>query len=219
MYGRALLLLALALTGCSREPKSIRIKGPRDAVESTKMTPQFAPFEKKGDTIQLRASGFDDQDRYIATIPVKWDSSDREVATVSQTGVVTFLSTGKVKISAQSTETETPLEASIDLEAIIVKDIRLVDPPKEQQVGYKLPMGEIRQLKAEVLDDRGEVIPDAKIEWRVSSYAVTVTPTGEMEARAIGTAQVVAEAENGSSARLDVEVTDWEKKKKSRRSR
>jgi hypothetical protein len=210
--------LAVVVLGCTgREPKSIRIKGPREAVESTQMVPQFAPFEKKGDTIQLRASGFDKQDRYIGTLPVKWDSSDRSVATVSQTGLVTFLSTGKTKISAATTETDEPLEASLDLEAIIVKEIRIVDPPKEQQLGYKLPMGEIRQFKAEVLDDRDQVIPDAHVEWRASSYAVTVTPTGEIEARAIGNAQVVAEAENGTVARVDVEVLDWEPKKKKRR--
>jgi hypothetical protein len=207
----------LVLFGCTgRQPASIRIKGPREAVESTQMVPQFAPFEKKGDTIQLRASGFDKQDRYIATMPVKWDSSDRSVATVSQTGLVTFLSSGKTTITAETTETDQPLSASLELSAVIVKDIRIVDPPKEQQLGYKLPMGEIRNFKAEVLNDRDQVIPDAHIEWRASTSAVTVTPTGEVEARAIGTAQIAAEADNGSVARVDVEVLDWEQKKKRR---
>ena len=97
------ILLAALFFGCSgREPKSIRIKGPKEAVESTKMVPQFAPFEKKGDTIQLRASGFDDQDRYIATMPAKWETSDRSVATENQTGLVEFLSSGKVKITAST---------------------------------------------------------------------------------------------------------------------
>lgn len=210
------LLLLFAAVGCTKQPAKIRIKGPRESVESTQMVPTFAPFEKSGDTLQLRTSAFDDQDRYMGTVAAKWDSSDRTVATVSQTGLVTFLSSGKVKITAQTTEIEKPLEASIDLEAKIVKDIRIVDPAKEQQQGYQLPMGEIRQFKAEVINDRGEVIPDAKIDWRASSFAVTVTPTGEVEARAIGTAQVVAEAENGSVARVDIEVTDWDKKKKRR---
>ena len=67
-----------------------------------------------------------------------------------------------------------------------------------------------------MLNDRDQVIPDAHIEWRASSYAVTVTPAGELEARAIGTAQVVAEADNGATARVDLEITDWEPKKKRR---
>ena len=204
----------LAAIGCTKQPASIRIKGPRDAVESTQKIPTFAPFEKKNDTIQLRASAFDDQDRYMGTVNASWESSDREVATVNQNGLVTFLGSGKVTITAKTVDTKAPLEASIDLEAKIVKDIRIVDPPKEQQSGYKLPMGEIRQFKAEVINDRDQVIPDAKVDWHASSFAVTVTPTGEVEARAIGTAQVVAEAENGTVARVDIEVTDWEKKKR-----
>lgn len=210
-------VLALGLAACKAEPVAIRIKGPQDAVESTKMNPTFAPFEKKGDTINLRASAFDDKERYMGTVKVKWDSSDRSVATVSQTGLVTFLSSGKTKITARTTETEEPLEASIDLEAQIVKEIRIVDPPEEEHKSMKMPMGEIKQFKAEVLNDRGDVIPDAKIDWRASSFAVTVTPTGEVESRAIGTAQIVAEADNGSVARVDIEVTDWDKKKRRRR--
>lgn len=210
-------VLVVALVGCKEEPAKIRIKGPQDAVESTKMNPTFAPFEKKGDTINLRASAFDSKERYMGTVKVKWDSSDRSVATVSQSGLVTFLSSGKVKITARTTETEKPLEASIDLEAKIVKDIRIVDPPEEEHKSMKMPMGEIKQFKAEVLNDRGEVIEDAKVDWRASSFAVTVTPTGEVESRAIGTAQVIAEADNGSVARVDIEVTDWNKKKRRRR--
>ena len=211
---RIVLLALLATIGCKKEPSSIRIKGPKEAVESTQMVPQFAPFEHKGDTIQLRASAFDDKDRYMGTVPAKWTSSDGGVATVNQNGLVTFLGSGKAKITAATIDTETTQVASIELEAFIVKDIRIVDPPKEQQVGLKLPMGEIKQFKAEVLNDRDQVIEDAKIEWRASSYAVTVTPQGEVEARAIGTAQLVAEAEKGSVARVDVEVTDWDPKKK-----
>jgi hypothetical protein len=214
----AVFAFGLSVLGCTKQPASIRIKGPKDAVESTKMNPVFAPFEKKGDTLQLRASAFDDQDRYMGTVNASWESSARDVATVNQNGLVEILGSGKVKITAKSMETKPPLEASIDLEAKIVKGIRMVDPPEDQAHGLTMAMGQIKQFKVEVLNDKDQVIPDAKVEWQASSYAVTVTPTGEVEARAIGTAQVVAEAENGSVARFDIEVTDWEptKKKKNR---
>jgi hypothetical protein len=207
------LFVTVALAACKPQPVEIRIKGPKEAVESTQANPTFAPFEKKDDTLQLRASAFDSRKRYMGTVPVRWESSDRTVATVSQSGLVTFLSSGKVKVGAKTTETDVPLEASLDLEAIIVKDIRIVDPPKDQPAPIEMPMGEIKQFKAEVLNDRDQVIPDGKIDWRASSWAVTVTPTGEVEARAIGTAQVVAEADNGAVARVDINVVDWKKKK------
>ncbi len=219
LYRPLIALAPLLVIGCTKQPARIRIKGPRDAVESTKMDPTFAPFEKKGDTLQLRTSSFDDKDHYMGTVAAKWDSSDREVATVSQTGLVTFLSSGKVEIKATTLELATPLEASIGLSAVFVKGVRIVDPDEAHQAGYKLSLGEIKQFKAEVLNDRDQVIPDAKIDWHATSFAVTVTPTGEVEARAIGAAQVVAEADNGSVARVDVEVTDWVKPKKKKKHR
>src|SRR5688572_12903279 len=147
------LSVVLGAIGCSKQPASIRIKGPKDAVESTQKIPTFAPFEKKNDTIQLRTSAFDDQDRYMGTVNASWESSDRDVATVNQNGLVTFLGSGKVTITAKTVDTKKPLEASIDLESIIVKDIRMVDPPKEQHAGLKMALGDIKQFKAEVLND------------------------------------------------------------------
>ena len=209
---------ALLLAACESHPAAIKIKGPRDAVESTKANPTFPVFEKKGDTLQLRASGFDEKDRYVGTVPVKWDSSDRSVATVSQTGLMTVLSSGKASISAKYSKGEVTREASMGVEAVIVEGIRLVEPKLEE--GDKvliLPMGEKVQFKAEVLNDHEDVIDGGKVRWGSTSYAATVTPTGEVEARAIGTTQITAEAENGSVARMELSVEDWAKKKRRRR--
>jgi uncharacterized protein YjdB len=202
-------LAAVAVAACEKQPASIRVKGPRDAVESVKMNPTFAPFEKKGDTIKLRASAFDEGGAYMGPADVQWDSSDRSVATVDQSGLVTILSSGDVEIKATTTKTKAPLEASLPLKAIIVDKVRIV-PPDDSK---KLALGEIKQLKAEVLDDRGRPIETAKVRWRSSSYAATVTDGGELEGRAIGTAQIVVEAANATD-RMDIEVLDWTPPKK-----
>lgn len=203
-------LAALFLTAaCEKQPSSIKVKGPRDAVESTKMDPSFAPFEKKGDTIRLRASAFDKDGVFMGAAVVKWDSSDREVATVDSTGLVTVLGSGEAQIKATTTNTEVPLEASLPIKAVIIDKVKIVLPDGATK---KIHLGDVVQWRADVLDDRGNVIPNAKARWRSSSYAATVTDTGEVEGRALGTATIMVSAGPGND-RVDIEVLDWEKGK------
>jgi hypothetical protein len=101
------------------------------------------------------------------------------------------------------------LEASLPIKAVIVDKVKIT-PPDDKKV---IHLGETKQFQAAVLDDRGHVIPDAKPHWRSSSFAVTVTDTGEVEGRAIGTAQIVVEASKAVD-RFDLEVLDWEKGKR-----
>lgn len=206
----ALVLVGLTAAACEKQPASIKVKGPRDALESVKMNPTFPPFEKKGDTIKLRASAFDESGAFMGAANVKWDSSDRSTATVDQAGLVTILSSGKVDITATSVGYEKELTASLPLQAVITDKLRIVPPEGLQKM--EVHLGEVLQFKAEVLDDRGAVIPDAKVRWRSSSFAVTVTDGGEVEGRAIGNAQLVAES-GPATARLEVEVLDWPKGK------
>jgi uncharacterized protein YjdB len=204
------VLVAGLLAGCTKQPASIKVKGPRDAVESTKMDPTFAPFEKKGDTIRLRASAFDKDGVFMGAAEVKWDSSDREVATVDATGLVTILGSGEAVIKATTTKTEVPLEASLPVKAVILDKVKIVLPEGAKK---QLHLGDVVQWRADVFDDRGRVVPGAKARWRSNSYAATVTDTGEVEGRAIGSATIFVEAGPGND-RVDIEVLDWEKGKR-----
>lgn len=206
LIGLAALVFAV---GCEKQPASIKVKGPRDAVESTKMDPSFAPFEKKGDTIRLRASAFDKDGVFMGAAIVKWDSSDREVATVDSTGLVTILGSGEAQIKATTTNTELPLDASLPIKAVILDKVKIVLP---EGATKKIHLGDVVQWRADVFDDRGNVVPGAKSRWRSSSYAATVTDTGEVEGRALGTATIMVNAGPGSD-RVDIEVLDWEKGK------
>lgn len=206
----ALLIISIAtLVACEKQPASIKVKGPRDAVESVKMNPAFAPFEKKGETIKLRASAFDKDGVFMGGARVKWDSSDRTVATVDTVGLVTILSSGDAEIKATTEGYEAVLEASLPVKAVIIDKVRIVLPEGDKK---EIHLGETKQLKAEVLDDRGRVISDAKTRWRSTSWAATVTDTGEVEGRAIGNTQIIVEA-GPAIDRLDLEVLDWVKGK------
>jgi hypothetical protein len=186
----AFVLAATALvTACEKQPAKIRIKLPREAVQSVKMEPVLPPFEKKGDTIKLRASAFDKGDVYMGTANVKWSVADSSVASVNYEGVVTILSSGETKVIAEGQGYEQKLTAELPIKAVIIEKIKIVAP----RAATSCTWARTKQYKAEVLDDRGNVVPDAKVTWRTSDFAATVTVTGEVEGRAMGDTQIVAE--------------------------
>ncbi|MBI4822343.1 MAG: Ig-like domain-containing protein [Deltaproteobacteria bacterium] len=203
-----LALLALTLA-CQPEPVRIVVKLPKDMPESTQLVPFVPTFTEKNMSLRLRASAFDKLERYMGPAKVKWTSSDPSVAVVAQDGLVTILSSGKAKITAETTETQTPLVASIEIPAAIPAKVK-IDPPEGDKNPAEIHLGEIKQFKAVVLNDRDEPIPDAKILWRSTTYAVTVTPTGEVEGAAMGETQLVAEHKS-YSAKHALNVLDWKK--------
>jgi hypothetical protein len=203
------LVLALGAIACEKQPATIKVKMPRDAVQSVKMDPAVPPFEHKNDTMQLRASAFDKDGAYMGPAKVSWSSSDASVAEVNSDGLVTINSSGSAEIKASGVGYEKPLDGTLKLRASIIDKVKVV-APEGAGSPPKIHLGETMQFKAEVLDDRGHPIPDAKVKWRTSDYAATISMTGELEGRAIGDTQVVLEAA-GKTARIDVLVLDWKK--------
>ncbi|MBK8010676.1 MAG: Ig-like domain-containing protein [Deltaproteobacteria bacterium] len=219
------------------------VSSSRLAPEATAVLGSLFPvFEKPGETLQLRVSAFNRDGAYLGSTPVEWKSSDLSVATVSADGLVTVQSSGTFIVSATTTDLEPTLSASLSLRAVIVGSVRIAG--QDAELGGKaslqrgsdgahtnrlkadrartqpleLALGETVSLRAEVLNDRDEVIEDAKVRWRSTGYAVSVTPEGEVEGRAIGNTQLVAEAK-GQTARIDVRVVDWRPKGRASRSR
>lgn len=178
----------------------------------------FPVFEKAGETLQLRVSAFDRDGAYLGSTPVEWQSSDLGVATVDAAGLVTVHSSGSFVISATTREIDPKLSASLPLRSVIVGAVRIGqkhDDKDTEPEALKLALGETVSMRADVLNDRDEVIADAKVRWRSAGYAVSITPDGEAEGRAIGDAQLVAEAK-GKMARVDVHVVDWPKTRRTR---
>lgn len=202
------LVALVALCACERKPAQIKIKLPKDAVQSVKMDPIVPDFTEKNGTVKLRASSFDKEGTYMGQAKVRWSSSDASIATISQDGLVTILSSGKATIKAEMTEGEPKLSATLDIKAVIPNEVKIIPP--EDKPG-EIHLGETKMFKAQVLDDKGNVIEDAKVLWRTNGFAATVAPNGEVEGRAIGETQLVAES-GLLTARHDLNVLDWKKK-------
>lgn len=213
--GPVLAVGALLVTSCERVPVSVRIRPPRDAVEAQRADATLPTFRKKGETILLRASGYDRDGAFLGPAAVLWESSDPSVATVEPDGRVTVRSSGHADISARSVAGAGPLEATIPVEVSIVGKVRI--NPRDASVA-RIHLGDTRELRVDVLDDRDRLVHDARVRWRATSYAVTVTDGGELEGRAMGKTEVIAESA-GVSDRIPVEVLDWPKARSSARKR
>jgi len=205
----AALGLAAAHTACTEEPAAIRIKTPRSGPSGSQADLGMPPFTKKGDTMQLKVSAFDDQDRYMGTAPVEWDVTDRTVATISQSGLLTILASGEADVIARTTETKAPVEGRLPIEVVIAERVKIVQPQVPEGERLELPMGEFLQFEAEVVNDRGEPIEDAPIEWTSTTYSASIDPDGRLEGRAIGSTEVTAEYGRATPDRLELFVTDW----------
>jgi len=213
MRWMSLLWIGLSVAACQEKPAELKIKGPKNSLESTHGDGRLPTFSKKGQELKLRVSAFDEEGRFMgAAEDVQWDVEDRSVATISTSGVLTILSSGKTKVVAESGE----LRTSAPVEAQIVDAVKLSGPEdaaKSKEGRTKLPMGEKIDLEVQILDDRGEPIEGHPIVWEATTYAASVDPAegkGVVEGRAIGFAEIIARARGTQvSGSWNVEVTDW----------
>jgi hypothetical protein len=212
-WNLVLSFVLLASAACEKQPAQIRIKLPQSSYASVRADPVLPPFEKKGDTIALRASGFDKDGAFMGAAPVKWSSSDPSVASVSLDGIVSIISSGKTTIKATTSTYKQQLEAEFPISAVIIDKVEIIPPALDEDGA--IHMGDIVKFAAKVFDDRGNVIPDAKVKWRTSDFAATIMPDGELEGRSIGDTQVIAEA-GPKNARFTINVKDWKPEKKRR---
>ena len=152
-----------------------------------------------GQVAQLTADPLDDNGRLLANRPVLWTSSDVNVATVTDSGLVTALSPGGAIITATA-EGRSAI-ASITVAAIPIANI-VVTPA----VNNLFP-GQTTQLTAEARDASGRPLTDRVIMWATSRPLVaTVTSQGHVMAISSGTATITATSE-GRSATAVVNVT------------
>lgn len=214
-----ILLAALpALFACEKQPAYIKVKVPQSSLHSVRMDPVLPPFTKKGDTIKLRASAFYKDDSYMGPPKrVKWSSTDPSVATVGLDGLVTIVSSGDTQVRAMTVGGEKVLEAGLAVKAVIIEKIKII-PPENLVDGHSIHMGDIVKFSAKVLNDRDQVVPDAKVKWRNSGWAATVAVDGEVEGRAIGEGQLVAES-GPAVDRFTLKVLDWRKENRPKRRR
>ena len=213
----ALITAFVGLLGCEVQPTAIKVRPPQGSFTSVREDPVLPKFDKKGDTIKLRASAYDKKGQYMGPAQgARWSTTDGTVATVGLDGLVEITGSGTAKIVATGKYDGKELSHGLDVNAVIIAKVE-IEPPAEGLVDENgLHMGESVKFVAKVYNDKGKIIEDAKVKWRTSSFAATVGVDGTVEGRAIGEAQLVVEA-GSHNARFSLRVLDWKKPTRKRR--
>lgn len=144
-----------------------------------------------GTTIQLKATGtYTDRSTRDVTGVVSWKSSEPEIATVKQGGLVASLTTGKVSIVASSGSVDASCQLSV-LAASLVSISITEDHPN-------IPLGTTSQLKAQgVYTDGSKRDLTGSVSWSSSPVGiVSVDSSGLATGKKIGAATV--DAKSGS---------------------
>jgi len=186
-----LLAMALApLSGC----------GPRGmaGIEIRPKANEIMPLDRRGKSIQFSAGAVDKNGLWVSIVKPSWTSSDDSVVTVDVTGNVTAVGSGKAEVTA----TLKQLTAKVPLEVSIVAAVEL-DPAEP----ITLKLGEERQFKALVKDDRGKAMPGAKVTWTMQGYAADVNQGGLVRGQAVGEAVLLAQSSH-ESTRIKITVVD-----------
>jgi uncharacterized protein YjdB len=150
-----------------------------------------------GTTLQLNVAVVDANGAALSGRPVEWASSDINVATVSNAGLVTAVAPGSVRITAHA---EKSGELTLTIRPVPVATVAVSPDAATLQVG------QTRQLSAVLRDAANAVLTGRAVSWRSSNDAIaTVSAEGVVTAVTQGQARITATSE-GAEGVSDVTV-------------
>ena len=166
------------------------------AVASVTVTPQ-GPTIKIGETVHLVAQTFDAAGAPLTGRIVTWSSSNTDVATVDQTGLVTGVSVGGSVITATSEGKSGT--AAVAVNAPVPASITVAPP------SVTITTGQTSQLTPTVKDASGAVISGALVTWQTANAGIAgVTSTGLVTGQTTGATTVTA---TSGAVSVGVQVT------------
>jgi serine/threonine protein kinase/uncharacterized protein YjdB len=163
-----------------------------------------------GERATIRAEGRDANGNPVADAAVSWESSDAQVATVSDDGVVLAVAPGAAQVRARSGGSSAAAAVTVSAPspaprtaapAPTVVSIAVVPPTANVVVGESV------RLSAVATDAYGKTLTGGAVRWStVDSGVVRVSSDGVVTGLAAGSAQVAA-VMGGHSAMAVVTVT------------
>ena len=164
------------------------------------ITPEAPILHTPGQTVQLTAEVFDQNDSVIAGADVRWTSAAPNIVSVSDSGLVTAVMNGTATITATAGDVNAAVTVTVTQSAG-----RIVITP-EAPILHTL--GQTVQLTAEVFDQNGNAIAGANVKWTSSAPNVaSVSDLGLVTAVMNGTATITASAGDDVAASITVTVT------------
>ena len=152
-------------------------------------------FEELGDTYQLTATVLPED---ASDKSVKWISSDENVCTISETGLVTTIGVGTATVTVTSVDGGKTATCEVTI-SIPVKSIVL------NMATLQMKVGESQELKAIVSPDNAT---DKTLEWTSSDDAIaTVDENGIVTTKKAGKATITAKSVSNPDVVATCEVT------------
>ena len=194
------ILLTLAIwINCSKDsptsPKQPEPPKPPPTPVATRVeiTPASGTLNSIGQSFQMTARVFDQNNAVMTVATVNWSSSLPAVATVSTQGLVTAVMNGTVQITARSGNASASIPVTVMQSAGSV----VIEPSS----ATLMALGETVQLAASVLDGNGHPVADASVAWSSSDASVvTVSGQGLMTSVGSGTVQITAQSGSVSTS-------------------
>ena len=186
-------LLAAALTAACGD----------DAVEpitptTVTVSPASATLQSLGSTVQLTATVQDQNGQAMSGITVAWTSSDTEVGTVDESGLMTAVGNGTVTVTATAWSATGTASVAVDQVAAKV----VVDPATDTL----MTSGDTLRLSADALDSNGNAVAGAVFAWASTDTLVAVVDDeGLVTGVSAGEVEVTATSE-GSTGRARLTV-------------
>lgn len=153
-------------------------------LESLIVTPDRVVFDALTLSASLAVEGRDALGNPVPLDGVVWDSSESDVASVSQGGVVTATGRGEARIRARVGEVSSdPVTVVVDPRAVSVR----IEPGS----GWVLREGRRLDFRAIAVDRLGNVLPQAEFEWESSDEDIlTINDAGRARGRDEGVVTV-----------------------------
>lgn len=162
------------------------------AVTELKVT---APGSMKvGEKAKLRVQALPEN---AENVQLRYESSDRSVAEISDTGEVTARAKGRVTLTVANQE----VKSTVELKILPIEAERV-----EISADFvSVQQGESRMLEAVVYPENAE---DKSIKWSVDNGGMADIKDGEFIGRQPGVVTVTATAANGKTASFEIEVQE-----------
>jgi uncharacterized protein YjdB len=162
--------LLVLVTGCKK-------------VERIEVTPLQSKLTEAGQKVSLKASALTKDGEPVEKVQFVFASSDPAVATVDATGQVSALKSGSATISVKADEKA----GAASIEVVIPATIVLKGTP-DTLTG----LGSQAKVEAQVQDDAGRPVEDAKVEFASADANIVEVKDGTLVAKAVGSTTVTA---------------------------
>ena len=180
LLGSAIIAFVMACSGGSTEPKIVPVASVTFSATASTV--------KAGKTAQFTAQAKDANGNVLSGKPIAWTTSSTSVATITQDGTLTAVTTGLVVVTATSEGKSADFQVTVSRASIAVISVS-ISPGQLQQ-------GQGIVAVPTVTDSTGKPVTDAALTWSSSDQAVaTVNGNGFVIGVGAGTARIDARAE------------------------